>query len=206
MDNTMTRVRRSAKISEVANNHELGFTLIEVMISILVLTIGLISMLAVFSLAMASTQTAQDDMIAKQEAAEAIESVFTARNTSQISWAQIQNVPNGVFLSGFQQIRWQGPDGLDGTADDTPDPNPSCPGPSQCLKTPGHDGVMGTSDDVFRPLNNFQRQIQITPLNDASGNQYSSLRQITVTVRYTTTQFRAVQKTYQMSAYISQYR
>jgi type IV pilus modification protein PilV len=49
-----------------------GFTLIEVMISILILTVGLLSMLAVFSLAMASTQTAQDDMIAKQEAAEAI--------------------------------------------------------------------------------------------------------------------------------------
>jgi hypothetical protein len=65
---------------------------------------------------------------------------------------------------------------------------------------------MGTADDVYRPLNNFQRQIQITPLNDASGNQYSSLRQITVTVRYTTAQQRSAQKTYVMSAYISQYR
>jgi hypothetical protein len=175
------------------------------MISILVLTIGLLSMLAVFSLAMASTQTAQDDMIAKQEAAAAIESVFTARNTSQISWSQIQNVPNGVFMAGFQPIRWQGPDGLDGTADDTIDPDPGCPGPSQCLKTPGPDGIMGTSDDVYRPLNTFQRQIQITPLNDANGNQYSSLRQITVTVRYQTGQFKSP-KTYVMSAYISQYR
>ena len=185
---------------------ERGFTLLEVMISILVLMVGLLSMLAVFSMAMASTQTAQDDMIAKQEAAEAIESVFTARNTSQIGWNQIQNVPNGVFMNGFQQIRWPGPDGLDGTADDTADPDPSCPGPSQCLKTPGPDGIMGTADDVYRPLNNFERQIEITPLNDASGNTYSSLRQITVTVRYTTVQQRASQKTYVMSAYISQFR
>ena len=112
--------RSKATRSICTNKPERGFTLLEVMISILVLTIGLISMLAVFSLAMASTQTAQDDMIAKQEAAEAIESVFTARNTSQISWSQIQNVPNGVFISGFQPIGWQGADGLDGTADDSP--------------------------------------------------------------------------------------
>ncbi len=206
MDNSMIKTSGFAvKTSKVCRTQG-GFTLIEVMISILILTVGLLSMLAVFSLAMASTQTAQDDMIAKQEAAEAIESVFTARNTSQIGWAQIQNIPNGVFMNGFQQIRWQGPDGLDGTADDTADPNPACPGPSQCLKTPGPDGIMGTADDVYRPLNNFQRQIQITPLNDASGNQYSSLRQITVTVRYTTAQQRSAQKTYVMSAYISQYR
>ena len=70
----------------------------------------------------------------------------------------------------------------------------------------GPDGIMGTADDVYRPLNNFERKIEISPLNDASGNQYSSLRQITVTIRYTTTQFKPVQKTYVMSAYISQYR
>ena len=48
---------------------ERGFTLMEVLISAIVITIGLVSVLAVFGLAVASTQTAQDDMIAKQEAA-----------------------------------------------------------------------------------------------------------------------------------------
>lgn len=205
MDNPMIIANPSARRSTVFGR-ENGFTLIEVMISIVILTIGLVSMLAVFSLAMASTQSAQDDMIAKQEAVAAIESLFTARNTSQITWAQIQNVPNGIFMQGFQPINWQGPDGLDGTADDGPDPDPLCPGPGQCLKTPGPDGQLGTADDVYRPLSNFQRQIEITPLNDASGNTYGSLRQVTVTVRYTTSQYRLVQKQYVMSAYISQYR
>ena len=86
----MTSIARQPQRLICTNTRERGFTLLEVMISILVLTIGLISMLAVFSLAMASTQTAQDDMIAKQEAAEAIESVFTARNTSQISWSRTE--------------------------------------------------------------------------------------------------------------------
>lgn len=190
-----------------ARKAELGFTLIEVLISVMVLTVGLVSLLAVFGLAVSTTQTAQDDMIAKQEASEALESIFTARNTSQISWAQILNVADGgIFLNGFQPIKYQGADGLDGTADDTADPDPRCPGPSQCIKMPGPDGLLGTADDIYLPLNNFQRQIAITPLNDQSGNQYSVLRQITITIRYSTSQNLKVQKTYVMTAYISQYR
>jgi type IV pilus modification protein PilV len=193
--------------NSVARKTELGFTLIEVLISTVVLTIGLVSMLAVFSLAMAATQTAQDDMIAKQEAVESLESIFTARNTSQISWDQIQNVADGgVFVNGYAPIQWQGADGLDGTADDTADPDPKCPGPSQCLKTPGPDGMLGTADDIYMPLNNFERQIQITPLNDSNGNRYSSLRQITVTIRYTSSQLPSIKKVYVMTAYISQFR
>jgi len=193
--------------NSVAGKTELGFTLIEVLISTVVLTIGLVSMLAVFSLAMAATQTAQDDMIAKQEAVESLESIFTARNTSQISWDQIQNVADGgVFVNGYAPIQWQGADGLDGTADDTADPDPKCPGPSQCLKTPGPDGMLGTADDIYMPLNNFERQIQITPLNDSNGNRYSSLRQITVTIRYTSSQLPSIKKVYVMTAYISQFR
>ena len=57
-----------------------------------VLTVGMVSLLGVFGLAMASTQTSQQDMIAKQLANEALESVITARNTAQITWDDIQNV------------------------------------------------------------------------------------------------------------------
>jgi prepilin-type N-terminal cleavage/methylation domain-containing protein len=182
-----------------------GFTLIEVMISVVVLTVGLVSMLAVFGLSLAATQTAQDDMIAKQLATQTLESIFTARDTSQISWSQIQNVANGgIFLDGFNQILDPGPDGLEGTADDVL--KAPCPGPSKCLISPGPDGILGTADDVFWPLNNYSRQIVIGPLNDASGNQYSSLRSVTITIRYTANTGTRTPKTYVMSAYISQYR
>jgi prepilin-type N-terminal cleavage/methylation domain-containing protein len=183
-----------------------GFTLIEVMISVVVLTVGLVSMLAVFGLSLAATQTAQDDMIAKQLATQTLESIFTARDTSQISWSQIQNVANGgIFRDGFNQILDPGPDGLEGTADDL-QANPACPGPSKCLVSPGRDGILGTADDVFWPLNNYSRQIVIGPLNDASGNQYSSLRSVTITIQYTASTGTSAPKTYVMSAYISQYR
>jgi type II secretory pathway pseudopilin PulG len=185
---------------------EQGFTLIEVMISAVVMTVGLVSMLAVFSLALASTQTAQEDMIAKQLASQAMESIFTARNTAQITWSQIQNVADGgIFVNGFAPVLDQGPDGLQGTADDLQS-NPACPGPSKCLISPGPDGILGTADDVYWPLNNYSRQIVISPLNDANGNQYSSLRSVTVTIRYTTNTGTKAPKTYVMSAYISQYR
>ena len=45
-----------------------GFSLIEVVISMAILTVGMISLLGVFGLAMASTQTSQEDMIAKKVA------------------------------------------------------------------------------------------------------------------------------------------
>jgi prepilin-type N-terminal cleavage/methylation domain-containing protein len=181
-----------------------GFTLIEVMISAVVLTVGLVSMLAVFGLSLAATQTAQEDMIAKQLASQALESIFTARDTSQISWSQIQNVSNGgIFVDGFNQILDPGPDGLEGTADDVL--KAPCPGPSKCLISPGPDGILGTPDDVYWPLNNYSRQIAISPLNDASGNQYSSLRSVTITIQYTASTGKAP-KNYVMTAYISQYR
>lgn len=113
----MTMAKPSAR-SSAAHRREYGFSLIEVMISIAILTIGLVSILGVFSLAMASTQSAQDDMVAKQEATEAIESVFTARNTAQISWDALQNTPTGIFVQNFQPILWQGADGIAGTGDD----------------------------------------------------------------------------------------
>ena len=70
---------------------ESGFSLIEVVISMAILTVGMVSLLGVFGLAMASTQTSEQDMIAKQLANEAYESlVVTARNTSQMNWDQKQ--------------------------------------------------------------------------------------------------------------------
>src|ERR1035437_6789007 len=70
---------------------ESGFSLLEVLISTVILTVGLLSVLGVFGLAIASTQTSQLDMIAKQLANETYESIVTARNTSQIGWDAIQN-------------------------------------------------------------------------------------------------------------------
>lgn len=168
-----------------------------------ILTIGLVNLLAVFGIAMAATQNAQQDMIAKQLANQAMESIFTARDTSQITWLMIQNVgsgtvPDGIFVTGSQPINQAGPDGIYGTADD------AGAGP-QTLQLPGPDGIVGTADDPPPlGLTDFSRSILIQPVV-SGGVTLSNLRQITITIQYVTPQFHT-QKQYVLNGFISAYR
>jgi prepilin-type N-terminal cleavage/methylation domain-containing protein len=164
-----------------------GFTLIETMIAIAVMTIGIVSLLAVFGTAVASTQNAQENLIARQKALETMESIYTARNTQQITFAQIANIVNGgIFTSGATQLQSAGPDGLVNTADDVPFPASGvCPAGPECITLPGPDGILGTADDQAMSLSNFQRQIQIAPVLESDGVTINpNLKQITVTISY----------------------
>jgi type II secretory pathway pseudopilin PulG len=181
-------------------NRQQGFTLIEAMISATIVTVGLVGLLAVFAVAVGSTQTVQLDTLARQKATEALESVYTARETAQITWPQIQNVSSGgtgIFTAGMNPLKDAGPDGLDGTADDVPAATLTVPGPS---------GVVTGSapPDVQIVLSNFKRQILITNVNNADGSPNSNLRQITVTVQYPTSVNK--QRSYTVQALISSYR
>jgi prepilin-type N-terminal cleavage/methylation domain-containing protein len=191
---------RQRSISRIGRRAQSGFTLIEVMISMVVLTVGLVSLLGVFGLAMANTQTSQQDLIAKQLANESLDSIFTARNSSQLTWAQIANVGtgSGIFLVGMQPIYKAGADGIYGTADDAV-------AGEQTLQDPGPDGIFGTADDISIPLTGYQRQVLIQPVLDSNGNPISTLSSITITVQYSATQS-GVTKTYVLNSYISPYR
>jgi len=146
-----------------------GFTLLETMIAMIILGAGLLALASAFAQGMVVMSTSHFHSVAKEKASEAIESVFTSRDTRTIAWAQIRNVSNGgVFLDGPLPLRTQGPDGLVNTADDGAVEHETLPGP---------DGQLGTGDDVSVALNSFAREVQIT---DVAPN----LRQIQVTVRY----------------------
>jgi prepilin-type N-terminal cleavage/methylation domain-containing protein len=187
---------RSRKVCHRADS---GFSLIEVMISMVIMTVGLVSLLGVFGLAMASTQTSLQNSISKQIADEALEGILTARETQTISWGQIANTGNGgVFLSGYQPVDCAGADGIIGTADDA-----AC-GP-QTLTLPGPDGIFGTADDILMPLTNYQRQIAITQALDSSGNPIQTLDSVVITVSYTNPQLKTTQY-YVLSTYVSEYR
>jgi type II secretory pathway pseudopilin PulG len=193
-----------AAMSERAHNastRESGFGLLEVIIATVILSVGLLSLLALFTTAVASTQSSQEDEIAHQLAADAMENIFTARDTAQIPFAQVKNVSNGgIFLDGFQPIMQAGVDGLDGTLDDVAAAPP--------IMLPGPDGILGTPDDVAYSLANFSRQIQITDVLTPPPNPVVNpfLRQLTVTVRYRTPQLFIQQKDYAVVAYISAFR
>lgn len=172
-----------------------GFTLIEVMISMAVVTIGLVGLLSAFAVAIASTSNVQLDTIARQKATEAMESIYTARQTDQVTFSQIANasaVPPGLFTDGLIPMKDAGPDGLDGTADDT--------GPAPIM-VPGQSGILtGVSPpDVAISLTNFQRQILITPV---PGN--ANLKQVQITVQYAAPQ--GVVRRYVVNGLISSYR
>jgi hypothetical protein len=181
------------------------------MISMVILTIGLLGVLGVFGLAISANQASQVDMIARQVASEAMESIFTARNTSQLQWSAIANTtasPPGIFVSGSQSILCAGADGILGTADDAPCLTASgavCPnGGVECLTEPGPDGIVGTADDVTQSLSNYKRTIAISPLLDGSGNIIPTLNSVNITITYNVPNSSFL-KTYVLNEYISSY-
>jgi type II secretory pathway pseudopilin PulG len=176
-----------------AKTGQQGFALLETLIAIVILMIGLLAVLATFAMAIGNTTTVQYDSIARQKAAEAMESIFTARQTSQLTFDQIQNVGSGtgIFTVGFNPMTDPGPDGLDGTGDDVA---------AVPIRLPGKTGtITNTPQDVLVDLGNFSRQIQIA---NVPGNP--NIRQITVTIRYPAPQ--GWLRNYQIQALISSYR
>jgi prepilin-type N-terminal cleavage/methylation domain-containing protein len=183
-----------------------GFTIIEVMIAIVVTGIGILTLIAAFATAVAATQNAQENLIARQKTLEAMESVYTARNTAQISFSQISNYPTGIFSAGSTQLLCAGPDGLYGTTDDIPcaASGPCAAGP-ECIVTPGPDGILGTADDIGMSLSNYTRTIAITNALNSDGTINNTLKQVTVTVSYTPPGLRTPIN-YSVNALISEFR
>lgn len=170
-----------------------GFSLIEAMIAILILSFGILSLAAVYAQGIMFTNMTQLNYIAEKKAEEAVETIFTARDTKVLTWALIQNVSQGgVFKDGPQPLLDPGPDGLVGTADD------NAALPDTIILGPGADGILGTADDQVANLNAWMnRQIAFAPV---AGE--TNLRQITVTITITTGR---IQQTYTLISYISSF-
>ena len=60
-----------------------------------VLAVGLLSMAQVLSASLVAMARAPIDIVARQKAVEAIESVYTARDTRVLTWAQIETCRAG---------------------------------------------------------------------------------------------------------------
>jgi hypothetical protein len=168
---------------------EQGVTLVETLVAILVLTVGAVGMAATFLHGMAVAGTSPAELTATQKAAEAIESVYAARDSHKITWAQLRNAANGgIFLDGAQPIRTGGTDGIVNTGDADKSEvieSVTLPGPDQNLET--------TADNRIETLAGFTREIRIADLSTV-------LRSLTVIVTYRSG---AGTYTYTLTTYIS---
>jgi prepilin-type N-terminal cleavage/methylation domain-containing protein len=146
---------------------ERGFTILETMVALSILAVALLGMAGIMATGLSRMSDTPIDLVARQKVSEAIESVYAARDTRKLTWAQIRNVANGgIFVAGAQPMRTVGNDGLVNTADD---------GAVETLVEPGPDGRLGTADDLTTILSNMTRQVTITDVS-------AQLRQLTVTV------------------------
>lgn len=176
-----------------ATNHQRGFALVEVLIATMVLAFGLLSIAAAFTQGLTQLTGSGLDVLAREKAAEAIESVFTARDTRTITWAAIRNLQGatgsdgGVFHDGPLPLTRPGNDGLLNTADDGDN--------IEAIMLPGADGNLGTDDDIAQPLTYFTREVEIRDLEP-------TLRQLRVIIRYVVG---AETREYIIVTYISSY-
>jgi prepilin-type N-terminal cleavage/methylation domain-containing protein len=154
-----------------------GFTMIEAIIAIFIITIGLIGTAAAITYALEYNSVSRNSSNAKLIITASIEEIESLRNTRRLEYKQITNsgsvdntdCPNTFngFSNGYKDVSISpGPDGVNGTDDD--------------LLNEGADLVYGTSDD-YNDLSfargGYTRQITITALS-------TTVKKIEVKVKY----------------------
>ncbi len=113
------------------DNSSAGFSVIDVMIAIVILNVGILGLLATLSGGILMSRSQETQLVAKQAATSALESISSVKETdpNTLGWIaignvgsnpDINNVPRGIFVSGEQPVEADaGPDQVLGTADDT---------------------------------------------------------------------------------------
>jgi type II secretory pathway pseudopilin PulG len=156
---------------------ESGVTILEMVVAMLILTVGLLGLAASIGYAVTVSNKGRNLTNTKLLVVSLMEQMETLRNTEQLTFGQIANQGSvddtGAtksfigFPTAFQSLSINpGPDGIFGTDDD--------------LISPGPDNIYGTSDDTIDStwaVAGYQRQITITNLS-------ANLKRIQVTVRY----------------------
>jgi len=162
---------------KAARKRERGFSLIEAVVAIFIMTVGLIGTAAALGYALHYGAISRNVTGAKSVIFAQIEEIEALRNSRRLDFKQIANV-GGVdntnapaafagFSTGFKELSLDpGPDGVNGTDDD--------------LIDAGADGTYGTADDFSNPAlarGGYLRQITITNLS-------GSMKRVEIRVRY----------------------
>jgi len=160
------RVRPLALLNSKTRKKQTGMTLVEILVASVVLMIGLVGVLSMFGYLAAVMSYSDEEMIARQKAREALESVIGARNSADYSWADIANVSNGgIFKDGATAMTNVGSDGIVNTSDDTGVETITLP------------------NGKTRKLSEFTRQVAIAPAM-LGGATSTTLSTVTITITY----------------------
>lgn len=154
-----------------------GFSLVEAVVAIFIITVGLIGTAAALGYAIHYGTISRNVTGAKSIIFAQIEEIEALRNSRRLDFKQIANV-GGVdntntpatftgFSTGFKELSLNpGPDGVNGTNDD--------------LIDDGADETYGTTDDFENPAlvrSGFMRQITVTNLS-------GTMKKVEIRVRY----------------------
>jgi hypothetical protein len=183
-----------ARASSSARRGDEGFSLMETLTATSLLALGLLSLCAVFTMALSRTTNAAWDVLAKEKASETIENILAARDSGRLTWEQINNVGTGtgIFVTGAKTLVQPGPDRLVNTTDDlTNEP--------LTVRRPGRNGTMNDDDDEVIPLAHYTREVVIGVVPNTPGD---TLREIKVIVRY---RVGGMSRQVQMSSYVSSF-
>jgi prepilin-type N-terminal cleavage/methylation domain-containing protein len=150
---------------------EAGFTMLEMVIALLILTIALMGFATAVGYGMMASNRGRQITNTKLLIVSMLEQMETLRNTKQLTYDQISNTASGgvgVFPNTYQPITTDpGPDGIYGTSDD--------------LIAPGADGKYGTVDDFTDPTRapypGYTRKVVISALGQ-------NLKKIECTLQY----------------------
>lgn len=156
-------------------------SLLEVVIAMAIFVIGIVGVLSLFSYALVTMHATEENMIARQLARDAMESVYGARNSAQYSWPAIRNhAAGGIFVDGATSVTDPGPDGIVNSVNSTEN--------ISSITTP---------DGKKRYLKEFKREVAIKSVTDADD-----VRQVDITITYPVG---GIIRSYVVSSYISQW-
>ncbi|MBV9209824.1 MAG: hypothetical protein JOZ52_04305 [Acidobacteria bacterium] len=155
-----------------------GFSYIDVLIAITLLSIGLLALVAAVTASVVQTRAGEQNLLAKQYGASTLESIFSARDIGVLGWEAVGNVganpdPNTGVMQGKFSV-----------------------GRKPIYPDDGPDNIMGTDDDTGTPVKGFDRQIVITDICDPdrpsancnpSGSYAVMMRKVEVTIYYQVT-------------------
>lgn len=169
-----------------SKDKERGFTLIEMIFAILILTVGIMTLVSVLTANIIRSFESERRIVAKQMAVSTLESIIALKERKKqgavVIWDTLKaksvspptGTVNGIFLTDWNPIRVEfGPDGVAGTDDD------ACAGTGGCT---------GNSSSI---VEGYDRKIVITDLEDPDRPMadYGVFRKkVEVSVRFSSNQ------------------